>query len=86
LRRPPVGEEREGPAPLLMVPSMERQAAELESQEAVRRARAERIWFHENRHLRGARGSRDPVQAKLRQQRGQGGAQVITLEPAGPDG
>jgi hypothetical protein len=31
LRRPPEGEEREGPAPLLMVPSMEKQAAELES-------------------------------------------------------
>jgi hypothetical protein len=81
-RRPPeVGEEGEGPAPLLMVPSMEKQTAELENQEAVRKLRAERIWFHENRHLRGARGSGDPLQATLRQQRSPGPPERITLEP-----
>jgi hypothetical protein len=70
--RRPKPEKEEGedaPVTLLMLPSMEKQTAELENQEAIRKMRGEKISFYENRHLRGARGTGDALQGVLRQQR-----------------
>jgi hypothetical protein len=79
---PPEKEEVEdAPATLLMLPSMEKQTAELENQEAIRKMRGEKRSFYENRHLRGARGTGDTLQGVLRQQRSNMNQERITLSP-----
>jgi hypothetical protein len=82
-RQAPAAEEEleDKPATLLMLPSMEKQTAQLENEEAVRRMRGERISFYENRHLRGARGTKDTLQGTLRHQRGERTSETITLSP-----
>jgi hypothetical protein len=63
------GEEEEGPAAILMVPSMKTQGKELELKERIRVHRGEKIRVCENRHLAGNRQTGDPVQGILRKQR-----------------
>jgi hypothetical protein len=62
-------DEEEGPAAILMVPSMTTQGKELELQQRIRDHRGEKIRICENRHLMGKRGTGDPVQGILRKQR-----------------
>jgi hypothetical protein len=72
LRPPPFAveeTEEEGPAAILMVPSMKTQGRELEMQQRVREYRGEKIRLCENRHLARERGTGDPVQRVLRKQR-----------------
>jgi hypothetical protein len=63
------GKEEEGPAAILMIPSMKSQERELEQQQKIREYRGEKIRMSENRHLARERGTKDPVQGLLRKQR-----------------
>jgi hypothetical protein len=79
--RPEEEEADDAPVKLLMLPSMKKQTAQLENDEAVRKMRGERISFYENRHLRGARGTGDALQGTLRHQRCERTPEKITLWP-----
>jgi hypothetical protein len=61
--------DEEGPAAILMVPSMKAQGRELEMQQKIREFRGERIRVCENRHLTADLGTGDPLQVVLRKQR-----------------
>ena len=66
---PPPPEEEEFKPDMLMLPSMKKQTQLLESQEMLRKYRGERLRYNENRSLYAQRGTGDPIQAMLRQQR-----------------
>ena len=66
---PPREEEQWAPAEILMLPSMEKQTKELETKEAIRTMRGEKIRFYENRNLHADYGTGDPIQGALRRQR-----------------
>ena len=66
---PPKPDDDFQPAPILMTSSMKAQTKELEIQEKIRQKRGERINAMENRNLHVVRGTGDPIQDLLRQQR-----------------
>lgn len=70
-RQPPPPKEEDDlkPADILMTPSMAKQTSELEHQQQVRTMRGEKIRFYENRNLHAEKGTGDPIQGLLRQQR-----------------
>ena len=66
---PPKEEDQWAPAKILMLPSMEKQTKELETKEAIRTMRGEKIRYYENRNLHAEYGTGDPIQGMLRKQR-----------------
>ena len=57
------------PSGVLMLPSMKKQTKDLEMQERLRQYRGDKVRKYENRNLHAAKGTGDPIQSMLRQQR-----------------
>ena len=57
------------PSDVLMLPSMRKQTKELEMQEKLRQYRGDKVRRYENRNMHVQKGTGDPIQSILRQQR-----------------